>query len=145
MEDEMKTDTVSAPFEFHLNASSSTPFYRQVIHQVELAVADGRLTKGMKLPTVRALAVDLSVNPNTVARAYNEMEIRGIVETQPGSGTFVKAKEEDIDEEKKKDILREITEGYITSAASYGFSLDDIRRYINEIHSPSHTKEAHAQ
>ncbi len=141
----MKAETGSSPFEFTLNAKSSTPFYRQVIHQVELAVADGRLTRGMKLPTVRALAVDLSVNPNTVARAYNEMEIRGIVETQPGSGTYVKAKEEDIDEKKRKEILREITESYITSAASYGFSLDDIKTYIREMDITSMKKEAYTR
>ena len=62
------------------------PFYRQVIDQVLLAVADGRLKPGTQLPTVRQLAVDLSVNLNTIARAYREMEIRGIVETQQGTG-----------------------------------------------------------
>lgn len=138
----MKSEPTSASFAFTLNPSSSTPFYRQVIHQVELAVADGRLKKGMRLPTVRSLAVELSINPNTVARAYSEMEIRGIVETQPGSGTFVKAQEDDIDEKKRRDILREITEAYITSAASYGFSITEITSYIREVSSILNTKEA---
>jgi len=138
----MKSDPTAVSFAFTLNTSSSTPFYRQVIHQVELAVADGRLRKGMRLPTVRSLAVELSVNPNTVARAYSEMEIRGIVETQPGSGTFIKAQEEDIDERKRREILREITEAYITSAASYGFSIAEITSYIREVSSTLKTKEA---
>ncbi|HEX7670371.1 MAG TPA: GntR family transcriptional regulator, partial [Polyangiaceae bacterium] len=74
---------------FRLDSGSGVPFYRQVIDQVLLAVADGRLRPGERLPTVRQLAVDLSVNLNTIARAYREMEIRGIVETQQGTGTFV--------------------------------------------------------
>ena len=74
---------------FRLDLSSGVPFYRQIIDQVLLGVADGRLSPGAQLPTVRQLAVDLSVNLNTVAKAYREMEIRGIVETQQGTGTFV--------------------------------------------------------
>ena len=74
---------------FRLDAASEVPFYRQIIEQVLLAVADGRLKPGTQLPTVRQLAVDLSINLNTVAKAYREMEIRGIVETQQGTGTFV--------------------------------------------------------
>src|SRR5215471_18890656 len=77
---------------FRLDPSSGVPFYRQIIDQVLLAVADGRLEAGAQLPTVRQLAVDLSVNLNTVAKAYREMEIRGIVETQQGTGTFVAAR-----------------------------------------------------
>src|ERR1022692_3243562 len=80
---------------FRLDTTSGVPFYRQVIDQVLLAVADGRLTTGTQLPTVRALAVDLSVNLNTVAKAYREMEIRGIVDTQQGTGTFVAARRAD--------------------------------------------------
>lgn len=141
----MKSNSGEKQSLFTLNASSSTPFYRQIIHQVELAVADGRLVKGMRLPTVRALAVELQVNPNTVARAYNEMEIRKIVETQPGSGTYVKAKEDDIDEKKRKEILREITENFIASAASYGFSIEDIHGYISGLLQNVTPKEVQAQ
>src|SRR5688500_20150202 len=77
---------------FHLDASSGVPFYRQIIDQVLLAVGDGRVKAGTQLPTVRQLAVDLSVNLNTVAKAYREMEIRGIVQTQQGSGSFIAAR-----------------------------------------------------
>ena len=77
---------------FRLDSSSGVPFYRQVIDQVLLAFADGRLKPGAQLPSVRQLAVDLSVNLNTVAKAYREMEIRGIVETQQGTGTFIAAR-----------------------------------------------------
>ena len=87
---------------FRLDASSGVPFYRQVIDQVLLAIADGRLKPGTQLPTVRQLAVDLAVNLNTVAKAYREMEIRGIVETQQSTGTFIARGLKESNKRKKK-------------------------------------------
>ncbi len=118
---------------FTLDNKSGIPFYKQVIHQVEMGIADGRLAIGTKLPTVRALAVDLKINPNTVARAYSEMEIRGLVETQQGSGTYIKGEIKEIDRIKRERILSEITRSYISHASSYGFSLSDISKHINEL------------
>ena len=88
----MKTIRGSGALEFGIDHTSGVPYYRQIIQQVEMAIVDGRLEKGHQLPTVRSLAVELSVNPNTVARAYSEMEIRGIVNTQQGTGTFISGK-----------------------------------------------------
>ena len=65
------------------------PVYRQIIDQVLGGIAAGALTAGYQLPTVRQVAVDLSINPNTVVRAYRELEIRGVLETQQGTGTFI--------------------------------------------------------
>ena len=76
---------------FRLDASSGVPFYRQIIDQVLLAVGDGRLKAGTQLPTVRQLAVDLSVNLNTVAKAYRELEHEGVIELRHGAGAFVAA------------------------------------------------------
>ena len=75
--------------EIKLDLKSGVPFYRQVIDQVKAAIATETLSPGDRLPTVRQLAVDLSINPNTVSRAYTELELTGLVETQMGSGTFV--------------------------------------------------------
>ncbi len=72
-------ESIVKKLEFSLDPKSGVPFYKQIILQVEMAIADGRLTKGEQLPTVRSLAVDLRINPNTVGRAYNELEIREIV------------------------------------------------------------------
>src|SRR5438094_5344222 len=77
------------PFRFRLDLKSGVPVYRQIIDQVLVAVASGTLAGGDQLPTVRQLAVDLSINPNTVVRAYRELEIRGILTTHQGTGTFV--------------------------------------------------------
>ena len=118
---------------FSIDSKSGIPFYKQIIHQVEMSIASGCLIKGTKLPTVRSLAVDLKINPNTVARAYGEMEIRGLVETQQGSGTYVKGEVKEIDILKRERVLSEITRSYISHASSYGFSLNDIQHHINEL------------
>lgn len=75
--------------EFRLDTASGLPVYRQIIQQIEHAILSGRLAPGDRLPTIRALSVELKVNPNTIQKAYAELELRGIVSTQVGSGTFV--------------------------------------------------------
>src|SRR6059058_5351328 len=75
--------------EFRLDEESGVPVYRQIIDQVMGGMATGALRPGDQLPTVRQVAVDLAINPNTVQRAYREMEIRGVLETQQGTGTFI--------------------------------------------------------
>jgi GntR family transcriptional regulator len=116
---------------FILDQTSGVPYYRQVIKQVEMAVADGRLGKGAKLPTVRSLAVHLQINPNTVARAYNEMEIRGIVNTQQGTGTFISDKKIDLTPEERKDILDSLVRSFLANVSSYGFSVGDIIEHLD--------------
>ncbi len=76
-------------FEFQLDPASGVPVYRQLVDQVQGAVASGRLKPGDQLPTIRKVAVDLAINPNTVSRSYRELEQSGTVETQHGSGCFV--------------------------------------------------------
>lgn len=110
---------------FRLDSSSGVPFYRQVIDQVLLAVADGRLKAGTKLPTVRQLAVDLSVNLNTVAKAYREMEIRGIVETQQGTGTFIAARPPVRRSTERRKLLGELVDRTLTNVAAAGVELED--------------------
>ena len=116
-----------------LDPKSGVPFYKQIILQVEVAVADGRLHQGEQLPTVRSLAVDLSINPNTVARAYNQLEIRGIVNTQQGTGTFISDKKVELTNVEKERILAEITRPFLVRAGSYGFSTKDIIEYLKEL------------
>lgn len=119
--------------EFSLDVKSGVPFYKQIILQVEMAIADGRLEEGAQLPTVRSLAVDLSINPNTVARAYAEMEIRNIVVTQQGSGTFISDQKVSIDAIERERILSQISKEYFTKASSYGFSLPEILETLKEL------------
>ncbi|MCL2479073.1 MAG: GntR family transcriptional regulator [Treponema sp.] len=79
----------NANIQFSLDFSEGTPIYRQIIRQIEYAILSGRLAKGDQLPTIRALAEKLKTNPNTIAKAYGELEIRGILVTHAGSGTFI--------------------------------------------------------
>jgi GntR family transcriptional regulator len=119
--------------EFTLDPKSGVPFYKQIILQIEMAIADGRLSCGDQLPTVRGLAVELQINPNTVARAYSELEIRGIINSQQGSGSFISDKKIEMSEIEREKILAEITRTFITKAASYGFSLKEILRYFQDL------------
>jgi len=111
---------------FRLDASSGVPFYRQIIDQVLLAVADGRLRAGTQLPTVRQLAVDLSVNLNTVAKAYREMEIRGIVQTQQGTGTFIAARTSGGRAREKRKALTDLLDRFIANAEAHGVPIEDL-------------------
>jgi len=109
-----------------LDLKSGVPFYRQIIDQVKSAIATGMLEPGDRLPTVRQLAVDLSVNPNTVSRAYTELELTGLVETQLGSGTFVGQRRVEQDDVERRRILDQICQELLSRASSHGFTLDDI-------------------
>ncbi len=122
----MPDDPRSHNVTFSLDPKSGVPYYKQIITQVELAIADGRLVTGNQLPTVRSLAVDLQINPNTVARAYNELEIRGIVNTQQGTGTFISDKEITLSEVEREQILDEMILNFVSKARSYGFDLEEL-------------------
>jgi len=74
-----------------LDEASGVPFYRQIIQEIERAIVSNRLLAGDRLPTIRSLAIELKMNPNTIAKAYAELELRGLVKTQVGSGTYVAA------------------------------------------------------
>ncbi len=116
-----------------LDPAGGVPYYRQIILQVEMAIADGRLAAGSQLPTVRGLAVDLEINPNTVARAYNELEIRGIVTTQQGTGTFISEQEMELSVDERREILDRLVYTFLGSAAGYGFSTNDVLEAVERI------------
>ena len=115
-----------------VDLKSGVPFYRQIIDQVKSAIATGMVEAGDRLPTVRQLAVDLSVNPNTVSRAYTELELTGVVETQMGSGTFVGQKRVEQDEVERRRILDQISQEFLSRASSHGFTLDDILENLQQ-------------
>jgi GntR family transcriptional regulator len=116
--------------QFILDPKAGVPFYRQIIDQIKFGIASGSLTIGEQLPTVRALAVELKVNLNTVSKAYKELEIQNILETQQGTGTFIGKAEIKIPQKEKSKKLQDICNEFSTIAFSYGFSTDDI---INEL------------
>jgi len=109
-----------------IDPKSGVPFYRQIIEQVKFAIASGALSAGDRLPTVRQLAVDLSVNPNTVIRAYRELEIEGVLDTHQGSGTFVSDREPSIDAIERQRMLDQILTELLARASAYGLTLDEV-------------------
>ena len=112
--------------DFKLDPKSGVPFYRQIIEQIRYGIATGSLMVGEQLPTVRALAVQLKVNLNTVTKAYKELEIQRILETQQGTGTFVGVIKIEISTEERKTKLANICTEFLNIAAAYGFSVQDL-------------------
>lgn len=117
---------------FQLDATSGIPFYRQVVDQILAAIATGVLATGDRLPTVRALAVALSINPNTVARAYKELEIRGVLATQQGSGTFVAPQPAAGDPSERLRQLHRLIDDFLARTARLGLAPDELRRALAE-------------
>ena len=116
----------SVQFAFRLDPRSGVPLYRQLIDQVLGGIASGTLAAGTQLPTVRQVAVDLAINPNTVLRAYRELEIRGVLETQQGTGTFISTREVRPDEVERRRQLRQLVGEFAARAGSAGFSVQDL-------------------
>ena len=117
---------------FSLDNASGVPFYRQIINQIENAVVSGRMLVGDRLPTIRSLAVSLKINPNTIAKAYNELEIRGIVQTQVGSGTYIADKKPDIADARQKR-LREVVERFLQEAGELGAGREELIKLLEDI------------
>jgi len=109
-----------------IDHKSGVPLYRQIIESVKFAIARGAVTAGDKLPTVRQLAVDLEVNPNTVIRAYREMELGGVLDTQQGSGTFVTNHRPEVDALERGRMLDQILTELLARASGYGFTLEEV-------------------
>ncbi|HXK01086.1 MAG TPA: GntR family transcriptional regulator [Verrucomicrobiae bacterium] len=125
------TPTQRKPIEFRLDLQSGVPVYRQIIDQVMGRMAAGSLQPGDQLPTVRQVAVDLAINPNTVQRAYREMEIRGVLETHQGTGTFIgqqKVKQSDVERRRQ---LTQLVSDFVARAGAAGFTTKEL---LEEIH-----------
>jgi GntR family transcriptional regulator len=118
--------------EFKLDPKSGVPFYRQIIDQIRYGIASGKLQVGEQLPTVRSLAVDLKVNLNTVSKAYRELEIQNILETQQGTGTFIGPIKVEITENERQRKINDICTEFLNIAATYGFSAKDLIDELNK-------------
>jgi len=121
------------PFAFRLDAHSGVPVYRQLMDQVQAAMASGTLTTGDQLPTVRRVAVDLAINPNTVSRAYREMEIRGLLDTQQGTGTFVADRKVEYSKDERDRLLGQLASEFVSRAGAAGFTLKQLMKALREM------------
>jgi GntR family transcriptional regulator len=118
---------------FSLDPANGVPIYRQIIAQIENGILSGRMKPGDKLPTIRSLAVALKANPNTIAKAYGELEIRGILITQVGSGTYISDKKpapgDGVDGRKRK--VQEITERFMREMRDLGVDKEELLDMIS--------------
>lgn len=120
-------------FVFRLDAHSGVPVYRQLIDQVLAAIATDKLRAGDQLPTVRQVAVDLAINPNTVMRAYREMEIRGVLDTQQGAGTFIAEQKAVAPSEERGRRLAQLADELVARAGSLGFTLAELLERLQQM------------
>ncbi len=112
---------------FTVDPRSGVPIYLQLIEQVKRGVALGTLASGEQLPTVKALALELTVNPNTVARAYRDLERDGVIETSPGRGSFVR-NNGTASAELRSDVAEPALDNAIRTAKGLGLDGNEVRR-----------------
>jgi GntR family transcriptional regulator len=137
----MNTRNGKRPFTFRLDEQSGVPVYRQLIDQVMAAKAAGRLMPGDQLPTVRQVAVDLAINPNTVVRAYRELEIRGVLETQQGTGTFISEQKVERGEVERRRQLDQLMGDFVARAGAAGFTIKDLLDQLQERQAESKSRK----
>ena len=118
---------------FYVNPGDELPIYRQIVRQVTDAVAGGRLRPGDKLPSHRDLAEELVVAPLTVKKAYDELEVRGLIETQRGRGTFVAERAVERSPRERRDGLRDAAQRLLSQAALSGVPLSDVIDLLREL------------
>lgn len=118
--------------QIHLSAQDGVPIYLQVVQQVRYQVASGRLVAGQELPPIRALAEKLVVNPNTIARAYRELELAGIVEKRRTAGTFVTDQKSPLARRERMKIVTERIDQLLADAANMSISVEEIIKLIHQ-------------
>jgi GntR family transcriptional regulator len=128
-----KGNSNRTPFRFSLDLHSGVPVYRQIIDQVRAGIASGSLAAGDQLPTVRQLAVDLAINPNTVLRAYRELELGGLLETHQGTGTFIADKKVEKNSAERDRELTQLASEFAARVGAAGFALKDLIERMREL------------
>lgn len=115
-----------------INESEGTPIYFQLVRQLKHLMVTGRLSEGEELPPVRVLAQQLVINPNTVARAYRELETAGLIYTRRGAGTYVSGGGSPYSEAECRRILSERVDALIVEARSLGYSLPKVVELLKD-------------
>lgn len=128
-----RTSANAQSFQLKLDLRSGVPVYRQIIDQVRGGIAAGMLSAGDQLPTVRQLAVDLAINPNTVLRAYRELELGGTLETHQGTGTFISAKKISRNNAERERQLGQLASEFAARAGAAGFTVEELLDRMREL------------
>ena len=118
----------------HVSTKNGVPIYVQLVTQIRQLVAAGRLPVGTELPTIRTLAEQLLVNPNTVARAYRELEQAGIVTARRGLGTVVSEAGSPMAKRERVEVLRDKVDGLLAEAGQLGFEFEELMQLMRTRH-----------
>lgn len=115
-----------------IDTTSGVSIYLQIVNQIKYSIAVEALKPGDKLPSVRELATQLRVNPNTVAKAYAELENEGIVFTKRGEGTFVSDKKVSISQEEKEKIIAQMLNRALVQAYHFNMNSEQIYKILQK-------------
>src|SRR4051794_14301187 len=115
-----------------IHVTDGVPIYRQIVNQVKYLVASGLLRPGEELPPIRTLALQLKVTPNTIVKAYDELETSGVVHKRRGSGTFVSEGRSQLAIRERRRIIEQRVDALLAEAHQLNFSADDILRMVRE-------------
>jgi GntR family transcriptional regulator len=118
----------------HVSVKNGVPIYVQLVTQIRQLVASGRLPVGTELPTIRTLAEQLLVNPNTVARAYRELEQSGVVTARRGLGTVVSDAGSTMGKKERTERLRDKVDGLLAEAGQLGFEFEELMQLMRTRH-----------
>jgi GntR family transcriptional regulator len=116
-----------------IDPSNGLPIYMQIVQHIKTAVAMGRLMPEEPLPSVRQLAVDLAVNPNTVARAYLDLELEGVIYKRQGAGTFVSSQGVEMSKNERRRVLGELIEKALVEGVNLGLEERELRETFNRV------------
>jgi len=116
-----------------INLTDGVPIYRQIVNQVKYLAASGLIQPGEELPPIRTLALQLKVTPNTIVKAYGELEISGVIHKRRGSGTFVsEGRPQHVTLRERRRVIEQRIDGLLAEAHQLNFSADDILRMVRE-------------
>ena len=118
--------------QIHITSTDGVPIYLQIVNQVKYLVASGRLAEGDELPPIRVLAEQLLINPNTVARAYRELEVEGILTKRRGAGTYVSGNGTPLARRERLRIVRERVDALLAEARQLDIGLDKVIELIHQ-------------
>ncbi len=116
----------------HISAHDGVPIYLQIVNQIKYLVASGHFNSGDELPPIRVLAEQLLINPNTVARAYRELEVSGILTKRRGAGTYVSDLGSPLAKKERRRILLERVDALLAEAEQLDFALDDVISMVKQ-------------
>ena len=118
--------------QIRISQDDGTPIYQQLVRQIKLLVSSARLAEGEQLPAVRKLAQQLLINPNTVARAYRELETEGVVVSRRGSGVFVSAAGSPLSRKARNRILNERIDALLAEAGHLKIDLETVTDLVRQ-------------